>query len=250
MNELHDDDPDLRLFKLNRINALLDKSLDYAWELSHGGNREKHEIIIDKDMCLNRYSDIINDKLDLVTGIGELLDSYMADAYNIVDGINKNHNNSLLYDILAEDLKKCKDTILKMINCSNVCAKQDTNNDKTDTTTTTTTTNNNNNNNNNDKPDTKVKDNLDAKKKDSKPDTKVKGKPDTKKKDAKKKGSKPDTKVKDKPDTKVEDKPDTKVKDKPDTKVKDKPDSKVKDNPDTKVKDNPDTKVKDNSDTK
>ena len=121
MNELHDDDPHLRLFELNRINALLDKSLDYAWELSHGGNREKHEIIIDKDMCLNRYSDIINDKLDLVNGIGELIDSYMADAYNIVDGINKSHNNSLLYDILAEDLKKCKDAILKMISSSNVC---------------------------------------------------------------------------------------------------------------------------------
>ena len=96
MNELHDDDPHLRLFELNRINALLDKSLDYAWELSHGGNREKHEIIIDKDMCLNRYSDIINDKLELVNRIGELIDSYMVDAYNIVDGINKSHNNSLL----------------------------------------------------------------------------------------------------------------------------------------------------------
>ena len=131
-------------------------------------------------MCLNRYSDIINDKLDLVNEIGEVIDSYMADAYNIVDGINKSHNNDSLYDILAEDLKKCKDTILKMINSSNVCAKQDTkktdadnatvcdkqdtNNDKADT----------NDNNNNDKPDTKVKD-----------------KRDTKKKDAKKKDSKP-----------------------------------------------------------
>ena len=105
---------------------MLDKSLDYAWELSHGGNREKHEIIIDKDMCLNIYSDIINDKLDLVNGIGELIDSYMVDAYNIVDGINKSHNNSLLYDILAEDLKKGKDIILKMINSSNVRSKQDT----------------------------------------------------------------------------------------------------------------------------
>ena len=98
-------------------------------------------------------------------------------AYNIVDGINNSHNNSLLYNILAEDLKKCKDTILKMINSSNVCAKEDTkkndadninvcdkqdiNNDKADT--------NNNNNNNNNKPDTKVKD---------KPDTKVKDKED------------------------------------------------------------------------
>ena len=61
MNELHDDDPDLRLFELNRINAL-HESLDYAWELSHGGNREKHEILIDKEMCLNKYSDIINNK--------------------------------------------------------------------------------------------------------------------------------------------------------------------------------------------
>ena len=37
MNELHDD-PQLRFLKLNRINALIDKSLDYAWELSQGGN--------------------------------------------------------------------------------------------------------------------------------------------------------------------------------------------------------------------
>ena len=80
INDLHDD-PQLRHIELNRINALLDKSLEYAWELSHGGNRKKHEITIDKDMCLNRYSDIINDKLDLVNEIGEVIDSYMADAY-------------------------------------------------------------------------------------------------------------------------------------------------------------------------
>ena len=159
---------------------MLDKSLDYAWELSHSGNREKHEITIDKDkdMYVNRYTDIINDKLDLVNEIGELIDSYMADAYNIVDSINKSHNNSSAYDILAEDLK-CKDTILKMINSSNVCAKQDTKNndadnvnicDKEDT--------------NNDKPDTNNNnDKQDTKNKDSKPGIKKKGKRDIKKKD-------------------------------------------------------------------
>ena len=95
-----------------------------------------------------------------------------------MDGINKSHNNDSLYDILAEDLKKCKDTILKMINSSNVCAKQDTK--KTDADNATVCdkqdTNNDktNNNNNNDQPDTKVKD---------KPDTKVKDKQDTKMKD-------------------------------------------------------------------
>ena len=49
----------------------------------------------------------------------------MADAYNIVDGINKSHNNDLLYDILAEDLKKCKDKVLKFIDSFNVQAKSD-----------------------------------------------------------------------------------------------------------------------------
>ena len=113
---------------------MFDKSLDYAWELSHGGNSEKHEITIDKDknMYVNRYSGIISDKLDLVNEISEVIDSYMSDAYNIADGINKSHNNDSLYDILAEDLKNCKDTILKMTNSANVCAKQDTKKNEAD----------------------------------------------------------------------------------------------------------------------
>ena len=57
--------------------------------------------------------------------IGEVIDSYMADAYNIVDGINKSHNNDSLYNILAEDLKKCKDKILKLVDSFNVHAKND-----------------------------------------------------------------------------------------------------------------------------
>ena len=44
---------------------------------------------------------------------------------NIVSDINKSHNNDSLYDILAEDLKKCKDKILKLIDSFNVRAKND-----------------------------------------------------------------------------------------------------------------------------
>ena len=94
---------------------MTDKSLDHASELSHGGNREWYGVI--------NNIDTINDKIDLVNEIGEVIDSYMADAYNIVDGINKSHNNDSLYDILAEDLKKCKDKILKLIDSFNVHAK-------------------------------------------------------------------------------------------------------------------------------
>ena len=53
MNELHDeiysDDSWLRLAELNKINTLLDKSLDYVWKMIYGENSEKHENInIDK----------------------------------------------------------------------------------------------------------------------------------------------------------------------------------------------------------
>ena len=67
----------------------------------------------------------INDKIDLVNEIGEVIDSFVADAYNIVDGINKGHNSDSLYDIVAEDLKRCKDKILKLIDSFNVHAEND-----------------------------------------------------------------------------------------------------------------------------
>ena len=53
MKELKDDlydDSWLRLAELNKINALLDESLDYVWKMVYGVNREKYEIdSIDKD---------------------------------------------------------------------------------------------------------------------------------------------------------------------------------------------------------
>ena len=60
--------------------------------MSHSGNREWYGV--------TDNIDTINDKIDLVNEI-KVIDSYMADAYNIVDGINKSHNNDSLYDILA-----------------------------------------------------------------------------------------------------------------------------------------------------
>ena len=103
---------------------MTNKSFDLASELCHGGNREWYDG--------NDNINIINDKIGLLNEIGEVIDSFMTDAYNIIDAINKSHNNDSLYDTLAEDLKKCKDTILKMINSSNICVKQDTKKNDTD----------------------------------------------------------------------------------------------------------------------
>ena len=127
INKLNED-PNMNLLKLDKINALLDKSLDYAWKLCRVKNRKEHKIINDEDKntYLDSYINIVNDKLDLVNQIGELIIIYVSDAYNIVDGINKCDNNSSLYYILEEDLKKCKDNILKLINGSNVYDKPDT----------------------------------------------------------------------------------------------------------------------------
>ena len=103
---------------------MTDKSLDLASELCHGGNREWYDG--------NDNINTINDKIDLVNEIGEVIDNFMTDAYNIIDAINKSHNNDSLYDILAEDLKKFKGTILKMIDSSNIFVKQDTKKNDTD----------------------------------------------------------------------------------------------------------------------
>ena len=149
-DEIYDDDSWLRLVELNKINMLLDESLDYVRKMIYAENREKHEkISIDKDKDIDgyvsMYTGIINDKLELMNRIGELLDSIMVEVQNIVDMVRETNNDSLIYDILEENFKKWKDNILELINSVNVCAK---------------------------------------------PNTKKKDKPDTKKKDTKKKGTK------------------------------------------------------------
>ena len=48
MNKLNED-PNMRLFRLDKIDALLDKSLDYAWKLCCGKKRKEHKIINDED---------------------------------------------------------------------------------------------------------------------------------------------------------------------------------------------------------
>ena len=42
-DEIHRDDSWLRLVEMNKINALLDESLDYIWKMIYGKNREKNE---------------------------------------------------------------------------------------------------------------------------------------------------------------------------------------------------------------
>ena len=247
MNELHDEmyDDDLWLgpVELNEINELLDEALDRAWKAFYDKNRESHEkIVINKYRCrciyeyISKYTDIIYDKLELVNRIGELLDSIMVEVQNVVDMVRKTDNDSLIYDILAEHLKKWKDDILELINSVNVCVKPDTK--KKDNPNTSEKKDNPNTSEKKDKPNTsEKKDNPNASKKKDKPNTsEKKGNPNTsEKKDnhniSKKKDKLSTSKKKDKPNASEEkDNPNTsKKKDKPNTsEKKDKPNTSEK----------------------
>ena len=127
MNELHDeiysDDSWLRLVELNKINVLLDEVLDYVWKTLYSKNREKNERInIDKykdiDGYVSKYTNIVNDKLELVNRIGEILDCAMIEVQNEVDMINEvkqkesetdNETLKLMHQALAKILKKWRD---------------------------------------------------------------------------------------------------------------------------------------------
>ena len=85
-DDIYSDLPLLKYARMNKINELLDESLDYVWNMIYSENREKNEISNmdidmnnDNDRYVSKYSNIVNDKSDLVNKIKELLDSFMLD---------------------------------------------------------------------------------------------------------------------------------------------------------------------------
>ena len=132
MKELKDDlydDSWLRLAELNKINALLDESLDYVWKMVYGVNREKYEIdSIDKDKhkdidgYVSMYTNIMNDKLELVNSLGELFDIIMDEVQSVASEID---NTKSSYDILVDYWNKWNDYIIKLVSMFNIYIKPD-----------------------------------------------------------------------------------------------------------------------------
>ena len=95
---------------------LLDEALDYVWKIFYGKSREKHEKInIDKDKDIDehvsKYTNIVNDKLELVKRIGELFDSAMIEVQNEAGMINDAEQAS---DIYINTLKLVNNTLAKI----------------------------------------------------------------------------------------------------------------------------------------
>ena len=132
MKELKDDlydDSWLRLAELNKINALLDESLDYVWKMVYGVNREKYEIdSIDKDKhkdidgYVSMYTNIMNDKFELVSSLGELFDTIMVEVQSVASEID---NTKSSYDILVDYWNKWNDYIIKLVSMFNIYIKPD-----------------------------------------------------------------------------------------------------------------------------
>ena len=132
MKELKDDlydDSWLRLAELNKINALLDESLDYVWKMVYGVNREKYEIdSIDKDKhkdidgYVSMYTNIMNDKLELVSSLGELFDTIMVEVQSVASEID---NTKSSYDILVDYWNKWNDYIIKLVSMFKIYIKPD-----------------------------------------------------------------------------------------------------------------------------
>ena len=132
MKELKDDlydDSWLRLAELNKINALLDESLDYVWKMVYGVNREKYEIdSIDKDKhkdidgYVSMYTNIMNDKFELVSSLGELFDTIMVEVQSVASEID---NTKSSYDILVDFWNKWNDYIIKLVSMFNIYIKPD-----------------------------------------------------------------------------------------------------------------------------
>ena len=196
------DDLWLKMNELQKMNILIDEAFDNAWRMIHDKDRKMHKKIDNNkylkiDRYVDKYTDIINGKIELLNNIGVILDSAMIEIQSKVDMINnvKQKENidietlKLIHKTLDEIFKKWMSIISKAFE-NDIFSKYDMKPDK---------------------PDAKKRNTR------SKPDKHDKhDKPDKPDKPVTKKDTKPDAKNYTKPDTKKDTKPDTKNYTKPD----------------------------------
>ena len=87
------DDPWLKLNELQKMNILIDEAFDNAWRVIHNKDRKMHKKIdinkyLEIDRYVDKYTDIINGKIELLNNIGVILDSAMIEIQSKVDMIN------------------------------------------------------------------------------------------------------------------------------------------------------------------
>ena len=168
------DDPWLKLNELQKMNILIDEAFDNARKMIHDKDRKMHEKIdinkyLEIDRYVDKYTDIISGKIELLNNIGVILDSTMIEIQSKVDMINdvKQKENidietlKLIHKTLDEIFKKWMSIASKAFE-NDIFSKYDMKPDKPDT----------KKRNTRSKPDTKKRSTRSKPDKPDKPDTK------------------------------------------------------------------------------
>ena len=93
-DEIYSDDSWLRLVELEKIDAIIDEALNVVWNMICGENRIcPEEIKIDKhkgiDGHVNKLTDVINNKMELVNNMGGVIDHVMSEIKNETNMIDE-----------------------------------------------------------------------------------------------------------------------------------------------------------------
>ena len=88
-----DDDPQLQLNELQKMNILIDEAFHNAWKMVHDKESKMHKKIginkyLEIDRYVDKYTDIINGKIELLNNIGVIIDSAVIEIQSKVDMIN------------------------------------------------------------------------------------------------------------------------------------------------------------------
>ena len=91
-DEIYSDDTWLRLAELDKIDVIIDEAPNAVWKNFHGKNRTSPEMIeIDKQ--INKLTDIINNKIELLKRICEAIDHAVSEIKNETNVIDKKIHN-------------------------------------------------------------------------------------------------------------------------------------------------------------
>ena len=120
-DEIYSDDSWLRLLELNKIDAIIDKTLNVVWNAICGKNRINPEKIkIDKhkdiDGYVSKLTDVINNKIELVNRMCESIDHVISEIKNETNMIDEK-----IYKVSEMDkdtLHLINDKLKKIINQS------------------------------------------------------------------------------------------------------------------------------------
>ena len=128
-DEIYSDDPWLRLVELEKIDAIIDEALNIVWNLICGENRiSPEEIKIDKHKDINGYvnklTDVINNKIELVNRMGGVIDHVMSEIKNEANMINEkihklsemdNDTQHLINDKLKKIMKQSRKNLENIV---------------------------------------------------------------------------------------------------------------------------------------